>query len=66
MGLKYFLTLTLDPSKLQFTDDPKCAVPHLRRVWSKFREYLRREFGVAPSFIVVLEFTKAGVPHLHV
>jgi hypothetical protein len=66
MGLRYFLTLTLDPSKLQFNDDPQCAVPHLRRVWNKFREYLRREFGKAPTFIVVLEFTKAGVPHLHV
>jgi hypothetical protein len=66
LGLKYFLTLTLDPSKLQFMDDPAGAVPHLRKVWNKFREYLRREFGVAPTFIVVLEFTKGGVPHLHV
>ncbi len=60
------LDFTLDPSKLQFVDDPGCAVPYLRKVWNKFREYLRREFGVTPSFIAVLEFTKAGVPHLHV
>jgi hypothetical protein len=65
MGLKYFLTLTLDPSKLQFVE-ARTAVPYLRKVWNKFREYLRREFGSAPSFIVVLEFTKKGVPHLHV
>ncbi len=38
----------------------------MRQIWNKFREYLRREYGRAPSFIAVLEFTKAGLPHLHV
>jgi len=63
LDLKYFLTLTLDPSKLA---NKKMAVPYLRLCFDKFRLYLKREFGVAPSYICVLEFTKAGIPHLHV
>jgi len=63
LNLKYFLTLTLNPKKLEH---PKLAVPHLRLTFNAFREYLRREFGVAPTYICVLEFTKKGVPHLHV
>jgi hypothetical protein len=41
-------------------------VPHLRLTFNAFREYLRREFGEAPSYVCILEFTKNGVPHLHV
>jgi hypothetical protein len=63
LGLKYFLTLTLDPKKL---DHKKFAVPHLRLCFNKFREYLKREFGVPPSYICILEFTQAGIPHLHI
>jgi hypothetical protein len=63
LGLKYFLTLTLDPSKLE---DKKYAVPYLRECFNKFRLYLKRRFGVAPNYICVLEFTQAGIPHLHV
>jgi len=63
LGLKYFLTLTLDPKKL---DHPKDYVPHLRLTFNAFREYLRRKFGEAPTFICILEFTQKGVPHLHV
>ncbi len=63
MDLRYFLTLTLDPKKLEH---PKFAVPHLRLCFNKFREYLKRKYGAAPSYICVLEFTAAGVPHLHV
>ena len=72
LGLRYFLTLTLDPSKLiqEYGCDPDVAragaVPHLRRCFNKFREYLRRKYGAAPSYVCILEFTKAGVPHLHV
>lgn len=66
LGLKYFLTLTLDPSKIEFIADRSFAVPYMRQCWNKFREYLRREFGCPPSFIAVLEFTKSGAPHLHV
>jgi hypothetical protein len=63
LGLRFFLTLTLDPKKLK---NPKFSVAYLRLVFNKFREYLRREFGEAPTYICILEFTKAGVPHLHV
>lgn len=63
LGLRYFLTLTLDPSKL---NDPDNAVRYLRLVFNKFREYLRRHFRVAPEFICFLEFTRRGLPHLHI
>jgi hypothetical protein len=63
LGLRYFLTLTLDPKKLS---NPKFAVKHLRLCFNKFRLYLKREFGEAPSYICVLEFTQAGIPHLHI
>ncbi len=63
MNLKYFLTLTLDPKKLEHK---KLAVPHLRLCFNKFREYLRRKYGFVPPYICVLEFTKAGIPHLHI
>jgi hypothetical protein len=63
LGLNHFLTLTLDPSKLE---NRKLAVPHLRMCFNKFREYLKREFGKCPPYICVLEFTQAGVPHLHI
>jgi len=62
-GLRYFLTLTLDPSKL---DDEENAVRHVRAVFNKFREYLRRKYGVPPDYICVMEFTQRGIPHLHV
>jgi len=61
--LRYFLTLTLDPSKLDGVESP---VPYLRLVFNKFREYLSRRFRVALNFICVLEFTQRGMPHLHI
>jgi hypothetical protein len=63
LDLKYFLTLTLDPKKLEHR---KFAVPHLRLCFNKFREYLRRKYGKVPPYICVLEFTQAGIPHLHI
>jgi hypothetical protein len=63
LGLKYFLTLTLDPKKLEHK---KFAVPHLRLCFNKFREYLKRKYGTVPPYICVLEFTQAGIPHLHI
>jgi hypothetical protein len=63
LGLLYFLTLTLDPSKLT---DVESAVLYLRIVFNKFREYLRRKYGAPPRYICVLEFTEAGIPHLHI
>lgn len=63
LNLRYFLTLTLDPKNVEH---PKSAVPHLRMCFNKFREYLKRKYGDAPSYICILEFTQAGMPHLHI
>ena len=62
-GLSRFLTLTLDPSKLEPGDD---AVKHLKKTWRKFRVYLKRKFKRSVSFIAVMEYHKSGVPHMHV
>jgi len=59
--LTRFLTLTLDPAKIE--GDP---VPYLRVVFSKFRVYLHRKYNRPIKYIAVLEFHKSGVPHLHV
>jgi hypothetical protein len=64
LGLGRFLTLTLDPSKLDEGTDP---IQYLRgHVWAKFRIYLKRKYGRSIQYIAVLEHTEAGVPHLHV
>jgi len=63
LGLNYFWTLTL-PKGL--APNPLTEVKRIRKSFNKLREYLRREFGGAPRYICVLEFTQAGVPHLHV
>jgi hypothetical protein len=66
LGLSYFLTLTLDPSKLADGQVTKATVKYIRKIFNKFREYLKRELGEAPSYICVLEFTQKGRPHLHI
>ena len=66
LGLRYFLTLTLDPSKLTELENEKQAVAYLRETFNKFRIYLKRLYGSAPSYICVLEFTQKGIPHLHI
>src|SRR5579872_7300055 len=58
--LNRFLTLTLDPKKIE--GDP---IRYLRDIFNKFRTYLKRKFGVSVTFIAVLEFQKNGNPHLH-
>lgn len=59
--LTRFLTLTLDPKKIQGN-----SVSYLRGVFNKFRLYLRRKFGSPIKYIAVLEFQKSGIAHLHV
>jgi hypothetical protein len=59
-GLTRFITLTLDPSLIEGD-----AVRYLRRVFNKFRLYLRRRYGAPVKYIAVLEFQKSGIPHLH-
>jgi hypothetical protein len=60
-GLNRFLTLTLDPRKID--TDP---VRYLGGVYNKFRVYLLRRYGASIKYITVLEFHKSGIPHLHV
>ncbi len=61
LQLQRFLTLTLDPKKID--GDP---VRYLNSTFAKLRVYLKREYGVAPQFIRVLEFQKNGNPHFHI
>jgi hypothetical protein len=61
LKLQRFLTLTLDPHRVQ--GDP---VVYLRNTFNKLRTYLRRRFGSAPNYIAVLEFHQNGNPHLHI
>jgi len=58
--LTRFLTLTLDPSLIEGD-----SVRYLRRVFNKFRLYLRRTFGAPVKYIAVLEFHQSGIAHLH-
>ncbi len=53
-----FLTLTLDPAKIQ--GDP---VPYLNATFAKLRVYWKREYGIALTYIRILEFQKNGTPH---
>lgn len=63
LGLRNFLTLTLDPRKMA---NRELQIPYLRNCFNKFREYLRRKYKTAPKFICVVELTQRGVPHLHI
>lgn len=60
--LQRFMTLTLDPKRLNGAE----PLPYLRDCWAKFRQSLRRKFGESPNYICVLEFQKNGMPHLHI
>lgn len=62
-GLNRFLTLTLDPKRVEPGVD---HVAYLRDTWRKFRVYLKRRHGQTVTFIAVMEAHKSGVPHLHV
>ncbi len=59
--LTRFLTLTLDPKKIEGD-----STRYLREVFNKFRLYLRRQSGANAKYIAVLEFHKSGIAHLHV
>jgi hypothetical protein len=61
MRLQRFLTLTLDPKKIE--GDP---IRYLNDAFAKLRVYLQREFGVAPRYIRILEFQENGNPHFHI
>jgi hypothetical protein len=59
--LQRFLTLTLDPSRIE--SDP---VRYLNNCFAMLRVYLKRKYGAAPTYIRILEFQKNGTPHLHI
>jgi len=59
--LRRFLTLTLDPSKIE--GDP---VQYLNRIFAMLRVYLARKYKTPIQYIRVLEFQKNGNPHLHI
>jgi hypothetical protein len=59
--LRRFLTLTLDPTKIE--GDP---IRYLNAAFAKFRVYLQRHHGGSPQYIRVLEFQKNGNPHFHI
>jgi hypothetical protein len=61
LQLRRFVTLTLDPSKIE--GDP---VRYLNAAFAKLRIYLQRQYGVSPQYIRVLEFQKNGNPHFHI
>jgi len=59
--LNKFLTLTLDPAKIE--GDP---VRYLNRIFAVLRVYLARKYGTSIQYIRVLEFQKNGNPHFHI
>ncbi|GBF36551.1 hypothetical protein MHHB_P0781 [Methanofervidicoccus abyssi] len=56
----FFITLTVDPNKNNY----KTIKKGLYYNFKKFMDLLKRKFGIK-TYIKVLEFTKAGVPHIH-
>lgn len=43
------------------------SITYINECWSKLRTYLRREFGIAPTYIAVREFQKStGMAHMHI
>jgi hypothetical protein len=64
-GLVRFLTLTLDPSKLDPTWDLWAEIAYLRNCWRKMRVYIERKLDHSLVFIAVVELQQSGRPHLH-
>jgi len=65
-GIKFdkgsFLTLTTDPKHFLNVIE---ATKHLKKQWNQQRSALKRKHGNF-DYLCVLEFTKSGIPHLHV
>ncbi|MGA3026484.1 MAG: hypothetical protein ABSF98_17095 [Bryobacteraceae bacterium] len=64
--LQRFLTLTLDPKKMQSGWGVKEKITFLHQTWRKMRVSLRRLLGKSLAFIAVVELQGNGNPHLHV
>ncbi len=58
-----FLTLTTDPSQFSSIYEATMAISW---AWNSFMSWLQKRLGQRPPYIKVLEFTKRGLPHLHV
>ncbi len=58
-----FLTLTTDPSQFSSIYEATMAISW---AWNSFMSWLQKKLGKRPKYIKVLEFTKKGLPHLHV
>ena len=63
--LQRFLTLTLDPKKLEPGCDLKAKIGYLSDAWRKMRVYLKRKLGKSLVFVAVMELQQNGNPHLH-
>lgn len=61
LRLNRFVTLTLDPKKLNGQDSTK----YLNRTFAKLRSILHRRYGKALSYIRVLEYQQNGNAHFH-
>ena len=58
-----FLTLTTDPSQFSSIYE---ATMSISWAWNSFMSWLQKKLGRRPPYIKVLEFTKKGLPHLHI
>jgi hypothetical protein len=61
-NLNKFLTLTLDPQKLNGEDSTRYA----NRTFAKLRSILHRKYGKSLSYIRIVEYQKNGNAHFHV
>jgi hypothetical protein len=60
--LARFLTLTVDPAKIGNDN----VVRFINKTFAKWRVSLKRNFGVSPKYIRILEFQQNGNPHFHI
>jgi len=63
--LQRFLTLTLDPKKMQADLDAPGKIKFLKETWRKMRVSLERKLQHPLVFVSVLELQSNGNPHLH-
>jgi hypothetical protein len=63
--LRRFLTLTLDPKKLNPGWSTQEKIAFLGAVWRKMRVSIQRKLGKSLVFISVIELQRNGNPHLH-
>ena len=57
-----FITLTTNPQKKDILESYK----EISKAFKKFRDAVSRRLGEQIKYVKVLEFTKSGLPHLHI